>query len=274
MATPEHDERPPQSLSQRMADARERTVAARVERQGAGPDQRLQPSPMMFQPPPRSRPVLASTRAPAPPAPAPTPSNAAAASRGGLPAWELPARPGDQLMLMPGQMHFGGQAASVRTLLGSCVAVTLWHPLRRIGGMCHFLLPARLRGSDEALDGRYGDEALEVMVARLRAARTEPHEYEAHLYGGADTMPEGSGLKFNVGERNIEQGWRLIDSHGFQLQGVDVGEDVPRTVTLDIATGHVEMKRGHGRAPAQALPPLPVPVPSQTGAGKTHTRRT
>ena len=24
----------------------------------------------------------------------------------------------------------------------------------------------------------------------------------AHLYGGADTMPEGNGLKFNVGERN------------------------------------------------------------------------
>jgi chemotaxis protein CheD len=263
MATPERKGPPATSLSQRMAEARERTVAARVERQGPAQGPALLPSPMTSEAPPRGRPVIGGIKAPvSPPAPVP--------GRGGATTWELPARPGDQLMLLPGQMHFGGHAANVRTLLGSCVAVTLWHPQRRIGGMCHFLLPSRQRGSDEALDGRYGDEALDVMVARLRAARTEPHEYEAHLYGGADTMPEGSGVKFNVGERNIEQGWKLIDSHGFQLQGVDVGEDVPRTVTLNIATGQVEMKRGNGRAPATALPQHTPPIQ----AGKSASRRT
>jgi chemotaxis protein CheD len=169
-------------------------------------------------------------------------------------------------MLLPGQMHFGGEAASVRTLLGSCVAVTLWHPTRRIGGMCHFLLPARARRAEESLEGKYGDEALEAMVKCLRAARTEPGEYEAHLYGGADTMPEGSGVKFNVGERNIEQGWSLIDRYGFQLQGVDVGEDVPRTVTLTLASGQVDMRRGSGK-PA---PPPVLPAGVKPGAGPSR----
>jgi chemotaxis protein CheD len=221
---------PARNLSQRMADARERSAADRLERTG------------------------------------PT---ATAPARAASSAWEKSAQPGEQLMLMPGQMHFGGTAATLRTLLGSCVAVTLWHPQRRIGGMCHFLLPSRLRRAEEPPDGKYGDEALAMMVARLRAANTEPHEYEAHLYGGADTMPEGSGLKFNVGERNIEQGWKLIDHHGFQLQGVDVGEDVPRTVTLNFANGQVEMKRGQACSPAQLLHPLPLAAP-----GKPITRRT
>jgi chemotaxis protein CheD len=229
MATPDANARHAggerQTLCDRMALARDRTIAARS---GAAT------APMPLSPP------LAG------------------------PNWEVRARPGENLMLMPGQMHFGSDAASVRTLLGSCVAVTLWHPGRRIGGMCHFLLPTRSRKSGEALEGKYGDEALEAMVARLRLARTEPAEYEAHLYGGADTMPEASGVKFNVGERNIEQGWSLIDRYGFQLQGVDVGEDVPRTVTLTWADGNVEMRRGTGKA----APPPPF---RPAGSGTAHT---
>jgi chemotaxis protein CheD len=166
---------------------------------------------------------------------------------------QVPARPGEHLTLMPGQLHFGGHAATLRTLLGSCLAVTLWHPERRLGGMCHFLLPSRQRKGDEPLDGRYGDEALEALVNMLRAARSAPAEFHAHLYGGADTMPEGGALKFNVGARNIEQGFDLVDRYGFQIQGVDVGEDVPRTVVLTLATGEVSMRRGDGAAPQHHL---------------------
>ncbi|MBL8327467.1 MAG: chemotaxis protein CheD [Rubrivivax sp.] len=163
--------------------------------------------------------------------------------------WHLEAQMGQDVVLMPGQMYFGGRANSIRTLLGSCLAITVWHPGRRIGGMCHFLLPSRNRPPGEGLDGRYGDEAMEAMMSMLRFTQTQPKDYVAHLYGGADTMPEGGGLRFNVGERNIEQGWKLVDQYGFQLEGIDVGEDVPRTVTLHVPSGSVDMKRGSGHAP-------------------------
>lgn len=182
--------------------------------------------------------------------------------------WHLEAQMGQDLVIMPGQMYFGGRAATLRTLLGSCVAITIWHPGRRIGGMCHFLLPSRTRKPDEPLDGRYGDEALEAMTNVLKLTNTKPSEYVAHLYGGADTMPEGGGLRFNVGERNIEQGWKLIDQYGFQLDGVDVGEDVPRTVTLTIPTGMVDMRRGSGHAPQYPAPQGLAPL-SKSGPGVT-----
>jgi len=145
--------------------------------------------------------------------------------------------------LMPGQWHFG-QGAMLRTLLGSCVAITLWHPAKKWGGMCHFLLPSRSNRGGAALDGRYGDEAIEMLVQSIKRTGTKPSDYLAHLYGGADTMPDGMNVKFNVGQRNIEQGWALIDQHGFQLQDVDVGDNVPRTVSLDLPSGKVEVKRG------------------------------
>jgi chemotaxis protein CheD len=163
--------------------------------------------------------------------------------RGGMVATQ-----GQNLFLMPGQWYFGGKAAQLRTLLGSCVAVTLWHPTKRWGGMCHFLLPQRKGPGDGVLDGRYGDEAIELLVQRLAQLKTRPQEYVAHLYGGADTMPDQTGVKLNVGERNIEQGWTQIDRHGFQLDGVDVGDHIPRTVTLTLGTGDVQVRRGgrHG----------------------------
>jgi chemotaxis protein CheD len=176
--------------------------------------------------------------------------------------WQVDARPGQAVVLMPGQMHFGARAASISTLLGSCVAVTLWHPQKRIGGMCHYLLPERTRKNGEAIDGRYGDEAVGAMVQALRLAGADPRDVHAHLYGGADTMPAGANLKFNVGERNIEQGWTLIDRHGFQLIGVDVGEDIPRTVVLNLGSGDVHMRRG------VAVPATPSPASAHQQHGR------
>jgi len=151
--------------------------------------------------------------------------------------------PGPVINLMPGQLHFS-QGVKLKTLLGSCVALTLWHPERRIGGMCHYLLPRRNRRPDEPLDGRYGNEAVQTLVAAIQRAKSEPSEFIAHLYGGADTMPEGGAVRLNIGERNIEEAWNQIDHHGFQLDGVDVGDDVPRHVDLDLRTGLVGIRRG------------------------------
>ena len=155
---------------------------------------------------------------------------------------------GPLLTLMPGQLHFGKNLV-LKTLLGSCVGLTLWHPEKRIGGMCHYLLPNRTRRGNEPLDGRFGDEAVQTLVNALERAGTQPQDYIAHLYGGADTMPDGASFKLNVGERNIEQAWQLIDKHGFQLDGVDVGDFVPRSVSLDLRSGLVQIKRGAASAP-------------------------
>lgn len=194
--------------------------------------------------------------------PAPEPASAA-------PVGVVKAQPGRSLHLLAGQLCFGPGGSEVRTLLGSCVGVTLWHPQRRVGGMCHFLLPSRTRTPGMPLDGRFGDEALALMVRGLQSLGLRSADVEAHLYGGADTMPDRTGVKFNVGERNIEQGWSLIDQYGFQLVNVDVGDNVPRNVALDLATGEVQMRRGQAiatRPAAAAAAAAPNPAPRRAAA--------
>lgn len=48
-----------------------------------------------------------------------------------------------EVFLGPGDLYFGDQFTRIRTLLGSCVAITLWHPRALIGGMCHYMMPTR-----------------------------------------------------------------------------------------------------------------------------------
>lgn len=173
----------------------------------------------------------------------------------------IKAHRGQEVNLLAGQIYFGTDAANVRTLLGSCVSITLWHPARRIAGMCHFLLPHRPGQAHAPLDGRYGAEAIHWLVQALHQAGTRPHEYRACLYGGADTMPDKAGIKLNVGERNIELGWRLIEEHGFELFEVDVGDCVPRHVKLNVATGQVTMRRGATHAsPASFALTQPISI--------------
>lgn len=159
----------------------------------------------------------------------------------------LNGRAGQTVQLLPGQLCFGDQAACVRTLLGSCVGITLWHPLRRLGGMCHVLLPSR-RPLHARPDARFADEAIECLVEAIDRAGTAPAQYRTGLYGGADTMPDRVGVKLNVGQRNIEAAYLLLDRHGFELAEVDVGDQVPRHLELHLQSGHVALRRG--RAPA------------------------
>lgn len=152
---------------------------------------------------------------------------------------------GSDLLLLPAQLYFGNRPARVKTLLGSCVALTLWHPQRRVGGMCHYLLPERRHGDPAAgrRSGRFASDAIPLMVEALEHLGTRATDYEAHLYGGADTLPDHITQRPNIGMRNIEIGWTLVDQFGFQLMGVDVGDHVPRTVELDLRSGEVRMRR-------------------------------
>lgn len=171
------------------------------------------------------------------------PASPTPVSQAESPTGFVKALPGQTVNLLAGQLYFGTQAGTVRTLLGSCVALVLWHPQRHIGAMCHYLLPSRAQKHGPP-DARFGTEAIALLVQALQRSNTRPGEYQAHLYGGADTMPERDGPSFNIGERNIAAGCALIDQHGFDLQAVDVGDFVPRTVTLDMRAGQIDVRRG------------------------------
>lgn len=142
------------------------------------------------------------------------------------------------VVLKPGEFFFGASGEKVKTLLGSCVAISLWHPQRRIGGLCHYLLPSDPRRSRQKPDGRYADQALELFMAQVEQTATLPGEYEVKIFGGGNMFPGLSGSGINIGLKNIEAARALLKAHQFRPAAEHVGREGHRTVILDLATGH------------------------------------
>ncbi|GGM30856.1 chemotaxis protein CheD [Dactylosporangium sucinum] len=137
------------------------------------------------------------------------------------------------VFLYPGGFHFAGAGTRIATLLGSCVAVTLWHPGRRVGGMCHYMLPGRGGG----FDGRYAGDAFALFMGELARTGTEPAQYHAKLFGGGAQLFTDRAAA--VGPANVEAGLRLLDGHGFAVVARHLGGTGVRRLRFDLATGDV-----------------------------------
>lgn len=161
-----------------------------------------------------------------------------------------------EISLQPGDYYFGDRNTRIHTVLGSCVSVTMWHPKRLIGGMCHFMLPKRERGKKGAPDGRYADEAMEMFLRDITAAGTRPAEYEVKLFGGGNMFPNtkknatewfctpsaADNSCSNISCKNEQAGRMLAKQYGFNIQASNLGGAGHRQIFFEIWTGHVWVK--------------------------------
>lgn len=151
-----------------------------------------------------------------------------------------------EIFLKQGDVYFGDRDTRIRTVLGSCVAITMWHPNLLVGGMCHYMLPSRLARGEKALDGKYADEALELMFKEIRQTRTRAEEYQVKLFGGGNMFsainkPRQPGEQ-HVGEKNAQACRELLKRHGLPIHAEHLGGNGHRNLIFNIRDGHVWMK--------------------------------
>src|SRR5450830_223953 len=129
-----------------------------------------------------------------------------------------------EIFLQPGEVYFAERDTRIRTLLGSCVAITMWHPGALVGGMCHYMLPGALDGQSDKLDGRYGDEAMVLMQLEIRKTSPLPQDYQVKLFGGGNMFSkQASSNADHVGAKNVEMARSLMKRHGFKVQAEHLG---------------------------------------------------
>lgn len=162
-----------------------------------------------------------------------------------------------EIFLQPGDFYFGDMNTRIRTLLGSCVSITMWHPTRLIGGMCHYLLPSREGASATSPDGRYAKEAMQMFTKEIRAAKTHPSEYCVKLFGAGNMFPgikkknpcnpngcidNMNGCK-SISCKNMTIARSLVASHGFVVAAEDLGGNSHRQIVFDISDGYVWVRK-------------------------------
>jgi chemotaxis protein CheD len=144
------------------------------------------------------------------------------------------------VFLQPGEYFVGSADCRIRTLLGSCVSITLWHPTRKIGGMSHFLLATRGNRGAEEPDGRYGDEALCLMLRDLQRAGVDTAQCEAKIFGGGNMFPGISkAAAVSVGQYNGEAAREMLQLRRIPIISHCLYGVGHRQVIFDINTGDV-----------------------------------
>lgn len=146
-----------------------------------------------------------------------------------------------EIFLHPGEIYFGKAPTIISTLLGSCVAATIWHPNEHLGGMCHIVLPESPGGKCEM---RYGDCAIGEFVKQITRFSTRTSDYVVNIYGGSDMFPgmeKSPGMK--IGERNIDKVKQLLELYKFKVSEIDTGGSYSRKIRLDLSDGSVGVRK-------------------------------
>ena len=145
-----------------------------------------------------------------------------------------------EVYLQPGEIGAGDANHVFKTLLGSCVSITLWHPTRKIGAMSHFLLPTRGGASSGRLDGRYADEAISLMWRHMLRLGAVPTECQAKIFGGGRMFSsEAQPGAIAVGRRNGDEARELLRARGIQVVAEDLFGYGHRKLVFDVSNGDV-----------------------------------
>jgi chemotaxis protein CheD len=146
-----------------------------------------------------------------------------------------------KVFLQPGDWFVANADYQISTLLGSCVSITLWHPATQTGGMSHFLLPTRGSAANgDELDGRYGDEALQLMIDKMAESGVPASQCQAKIFGGGSMFPGQSreGAVY-VGQRNGQAARGLLLKNDIAVVSECLFGIGHRQVIFDVCRGDV-----------------------------------
>jgi chemotaxis protein CheD len=143
--------------------------------------------------------------------------------------------------VLPGEFYVDGNETPIVTILGSCVAVCLRDPATQVGGMNHFLLPDGGDSGVAGTAGRYGVNAMEMLINELVKRGAQRRRLEAKIFGGGHVMKNFTSL--NVGQRNAEFTKAFLKTEEIRLLSEDLLDVHPRKVCFLPKSGRAFVKK-------------------------------
>ncbi|MDR2460273.1 MAG: response regulator [Deltaproteobacteria bacterium] len=174
----------------------------------------------------------------------------------------------NRVFILPGEYFISKQPNIISTLLGSCVAVCLFHPQLKFGGMNHFMLPT---SPNKERSGKYGDYATAVLLQFFERTVGSLNGLEAIISGGANVI-SSMGTGTQIGQRNVEIAREILKKHNIRITKENVGGTnglklhyqnwdnklVVEQMDRNVMGGSLINREENSRAPAPTPPPAPA----------------
>lgn len=154
-----------------------------------------------------------------------------------------------QISIHIGEFYASNEPAIIDTVLGSCVAVCLFDPVKRIGGMNHILLPGKADLKRFDASARYGINAMELLINKVMGLGSRRSRLVAKAFGGAN-MFQSISAESGVGEKNSEFVIEFLNNEDIKIISKDLGGHDTRRIFFHTDTGDVFLKRTHSKRDA------------------------
>ncbi len=141
--------------------------------------------------------------------------------------------------LYPAAMFSSTDPHIVTTLLGSCVAVCLFDPVKKIGGINHYMLP--FWNGEGLASPKYGNIAIDKLIEKMLSYGSVKSHLVAKVFGGGEVIETEAGL-FHIGERNIQIALDMLKEHRINIVASSLGGKLGRRIQFDTEEGSVLMK--------------------------------
>jgi len=128
--------------------------------------------------------------------------------------------------------------------LGSCIGLSLYDPVVRVGGLIHSMLPLSKINPMKAKSNpqMFVDTGVSALLQAVFDLGAERRRLVAKVVGAAMLLDD-KGL-FKIGERNYTAMRKVLWKNYIPVTAEDVGGTIARTVYLYIATGRTIIKLG------------------------------
>lgn len=127
--------------------------------------------------------------------------------------------------------------------LGSCIGLTLYDPIKKIGGMVHYMLPDSTAISNNSNRAKFADTGIQDLLKKMLSAGANRNCLVAKIAGGAKMFGSAqiSGIG-NIGERNAIAAKKMLQMLNIKLVAEDTGLNYGRTVELHCDTGDFHIR--------------------------------
>ena len=127
--------------------------------------------------------------------------------------------------------------------LGSCIGLTLYDPVTKIGGMVHYMLPDSTKVSNNSNKAKFADTGIDELLKKVIAAGASKTRLVAKIAGGATMFTfQGKNDMMQVGDRNVEAVKKKLKEISIPILAQDTGKNYGRTVTFYPETGEFHIR--------------------------------
>ena len=126
--------------------------------------------------------------------------------------------------------------------LGSCIGITLYDRINKVGGLAHVMLPT-YKGFEGQNIAKFADSAIIELVKQVTRIGASKSSLVAKIAGGAHMFGHTQNSDImKIGERNAKASLAVLAQLGIPVQANDTGGTHGRTIELYTDTGALKIR--------------------------------